>query len=87
MIPSIGASEREGREVAGGARLAQPQPQAGIDRRPRVAHEHLARSGLAHRHGDDVEVVWAQLVARMRHGLDLAAHEPADLAAAVSPLV
>ena len=79
--------ERKGREVAGGARRAQAHAKAGINRCPRVAHEDLARSGLAHRHGDDVEVVWAQLVARMRHGLDLAAHEPADLAAAVSPLV
>lgn len=65
--------QRKGRKVSGWCGFAQPQPQCGVDGRPRVADEDLARTRIGHRHLDEPEVRRPYLAARVRHRPDLPA--------------
>ena len=65
--------ERERGEVSRRPVRAQPQPERGVDGRPRVADEHLARPRLRHLDLDDAEVGRPHLAARIRDQLNLAA--------------
>src|SRR5205823_7912719 len=64
--------ERKRGEVAGRAFATQAEAQSGVDGRPRVPHEHLARSGRTHLRLHDAEVRRAHLAVRVRHELYLA---------------
>ena len=78
-------AQAERREVPGGRTLGEPQPQAGIDRRPRVAHQDLARTGLAHPDLDDAEVAGPEHSARARGELHLAADQRLRTVHALTP--
>ena len=67
--------EREGDEVPLGSTLAEPQAKPGIDRRPRVADEHLAGTDGGDRSLHDLEVGLPHLTAREGDEVDLASRE------------
>ena len=83
--PVHGAPEGERREVAGGRLLAQPQPVSGVDRRPRVAHEHLAGPRVGYVNVDDAEVRLAHLAPRIADEVDLAPGQRVPIHARAPP--
>jgi hypothetical protein len=72
-------------EVAGRPALGEPQPQPGVDRRPRVADQHFSRPGLAHGNLDDAEVAGSQLAVGVRDELDLARAQRLSTVHALTP--